>query len=632
MTDQIPENDNILQQEDPGTEYAEGQGPDEAGETPSYETGDIPAEEPEEAPAGEPDETPADEPAKPRAKKPGALLIGIVSAALVLLVVFLAFVLPALVGGGSGAASKYQPAPTATPIRAESSSGWSYVLENGRAVITGYSGSDANIPATLDGHRVTAIGENALPYKSSVTLPEGITEIRRDAFRDGSFIEIELPASLTTIEELAFHNCSGLTSIRIPAGVRNVTGNPFVGCLNLVSIRVAPDHPALAVKDGILYSKTDRRLICLPFNIVATDRFRSVTRRQASEEEIANHTSWGSVYGLEQDPENPEVYYFVDTDYVCTVPDRITAIGSYAFAGCEALTRVVLPGSVTSVGDYAFSGCYNLKALALNSGVKTVGDYAFAGCSGMQSVNLPDTLTSIGCYAFSGCGGLSGVRIPNAVSKIGDNPFVDCRMGLILEVDGGHSHLQLVDDVLYAKADRRLVYCPTGKSAENLTIQEGTKIIGAKAFAGANSLREITLPNSVTEIREDAFRDLSNLETVRLPDSLTVIGDRAFYRCRSLKSIAIPARVQTVGKRAFCECGHVTEITIANGVRAIQDNAFESCSDMDITLPASVEYVGRNAFNGSAKLTVTRGSRALQYLSDYDYDYAGYNADDWLGR
>lgn len=55
--------------------------------------------------------------------------------------------------------------------------------------------------------------------------------------------EVKLPESLTTIGELAFGDCIGLTSIKIPAGVEEVKegwsngGNrgPFYNCKNIKS-------------------------------------------------------------------------------------------------------------------------------------------------------------------------------------------------------------------------------------------------------------------------------------------------------------------------------------------------------------------------------------------------------------
>ena len=45
------------------------------------------------------------------------------------------------------------------------------------------------------------------------------------------------------------------------------------------------------------------------------------------------------------------------------LPDGLKTIGDFAFAGCAALTSVLIPKSVTSIGAGAFTGCTALTAI-----------------------------------------------------------------------------------------------------------------------------------------------------------------------------------------------------------------------------------------------------------------------------
>ena len=203
------------------------------------------------------------------------------------------------------------------------------VLEDGTAEIIGYYGSakELNVPAELDGIRVTSIGYTAF-YEctslTSVTLPDGVTRIEESAFENCSALTsvtlpdsltsigryafsqcnlltgVTLPDSLTGIGDYAFEYCSSLTSIVLPDSVTEIYGNPFAHCKSLSSIQVSPNHPSLEVIDGVLFSKRDKKLLAYPG-------------------------------GLAQ------------SEY--TVPQGTQYIGDGAFDGCSSLISITLPDS-----------------------------------------------------------------------------------------------------------------------------------------------------------------------------------------------------------------------------------------------------------------------------------------------
>ena len=55
--------------------------------------------------------------------------------------------------------------------------------------------------------------------------------------------------------------------------------------------------------------------------------------------------------------------------------------------------------------------------------------------------------------------------------------------------------------------------------------------IANNAFNGCASLKQITIPDSVTSIGRGAFYDCTSLTSVYIPDSVTSIEDYAFYGC-----------------------------------------------------------------------------------------------------
>lgn len=111
-------------------------------------------------------------------------------------------------------------------------------------VITEYMGNDAsvNIPATIDGKSVTAIGVGAFQGNTkitSVSLPNTVTQIGQEAFADcTSLSSVSLPASLEQIGIGAFYNCTSLTSVTVPDSVTSIGDEAFANCTSLKTVSI----------------------------------------------------------------------------------------------------------------------------------------------------------------------------------------------------------------------------------------------------------------------------------------------------------------------------------------------------------------------------------------------------------
>lgn len=122
--------------------------------------------------------------------------------------------------------------------------------DDGTIAISGYTGSDAvlEVPATVDGFQVTAIGDHAFEANwdlEEVILPEGITYIGESAFMDcGSLKTVKIPESVSTIRRAAFASCSVLDNVTVPAAVSVIMEEAFSGCASLKSLTIASDMVA----------------------------------------------------------------------------------------------------------------------------------------------------------------------------------------------------------------------------------------------------------------------------------------------------------------------------------------------------------------------------------------------------
>lgn len=126
-------------------------------------------------------------------------------------------------------------------------------------VLNGYSGSggNVNIPSTVNGQAVTAIGAGAFEGSNitSVSIPSGVTKIGQTSFSDcKKLTSVSLPSTLTSIGDCAFDGCSSLSSVTIPNSVTNIGDSAFDGCNNL-KIRCSEGSAAYeyAVENSVDY-------------------------------------------------------------------------------------------------------------------------------------------------------------------------------------------------------------------------------------------------------------------------------------------------------------------------------------------------------------------------------------------
>jgi hypothetical protein len=103
----------------------------------------------------------------------------------------------------------------------------------------------------------------------------------------------------------------------------------------------------------------------------------------------------------------------------------VTAIGSYAFAGCVNLTSVTLPGSVTSIGSHAFNGCTGLTSITIPGGSIPVP----TGMGGLAVSLYATAAEEIGSYAFANCTSLSKVYFDGGAPAVGENAFLNTAPG-----------------------------------------------------------------------------------------------------------------------------------------------------------------------------------------------------------
>ena len=89
---------------------------------------------------------------------------------------------------------------------------------------------------------------------------------------------------------------------------------------------------------------------------------------------------------------------------------------------------------------------------------------------------------------------------------------------------------------------------------------EGVESIGTFAFEGCESLMEIRIPTSVTDIWQCAFVGCKTLEEVNIPDGVRNVWHEAFVGCHGLKKVTVGRDVKFIAHKAFYACISLTDV------------------------------------------------------------------------
>lgn len=137
---------------------------------------------------------------------------------------------------------------------------------------------------------------------------------------------------------------------------------------------------------------------------------------------------------------------------------------------------------------------------------------------------------------------------------------------------------------------------------KKITLPDTITTFGTDAFAGS-SLETITIPKNLTAISSGAFRNCKSLESVKFKNGnlLNAINDYAFANCFNLVTFPFHeiTNLTTIGKEAFLYCLGLTNVVFPDHFAILESYAFQDCKNLTtIYFPASIAYVASNAFRG----------------------------------
>lgn len=320
----------------------------------------------------------------------------------------------------------------------------------------------------------------------------------------------------------------------------------------------------------------------------------------------------------------PSAFYKVTEVQTIKLPETIREIGSYAFAWCIYLRSVILPEQLSTIEGSCFWYCKALKSIHLPDNIRSISGQAFSDCENLEEINIPGNCVSIGNDAFTWCPKLHKVTIENGTESL----------------SVGYSYqLGLNDGRLNPKASKRALFadchidtlylgrniiCSRTNDNKPLSPFESTlnySSYGSYYYNSTASYKKLEFGETVTEIADSLFYNVDLDFDIIFPQNLKRIGKDAFYwnvsRYFNPRRIEIPASVEYIGENAFRD-NYIGELIFhedGGGSLTIGKNAFRENELTSVSIPGTVTNIQDYAFyqNKIVNLKLADGIQEIGY-------------------
>jgi len=515
------------------------------------------------------------------------------------------------------------------------------VISIGRGAFCGCRG----LTSITIGNGVTSIGQGAFRDCSSLTnivVGDGNLQFLSAngllLSKDGNVLvqgvngDVLIPNRVTSIGDYAFSGCSGLVSVTIPNSVTNIGREAFCKCSGLMDVYM-PIEMQGCFQDSVFSNcNSDLRIhyydsASVKFDanggiggctitlacgsVLVTPKVSRVgythigwlpeVAATVPDEDVSYTAQWeANTYTVLFDPnggnlnggaESKDVVF--DSAYG-ELP--VPVLEFCTFDGWTLGGAAVVPST-----KVATAANHTLVAMWSRWGARIASDAALTGqtlrelypddYANLTTVVVEEGVTELPEGFFDGCDNVENLTLPESLETLGyDELPKKIRESLDYGADGFIVYQGWV-----------LGYRDDGASA--LTLPQGVKGIGTRAFAEFWDLETVVIPDTVKRIGRSAFFECTFLDEVEIPDSVETIGTGAFENCSYMQSLSVGTGVRKVADRAFARCASLQAVAFADGLESVRECAFSNDWRMlSVSLPHSVTNIGDGAFTACRRV------------------------------
>jgi photosystem II stability/assembly factor-like uncharacterized protein len=428
--------------------------------------------------------------------------------------------------------------------------------------------SSVNIPSSVTLIDTWTFG-NCTSLKT-ISIPSSVTTIGTNAFLYSGLENIILPTGLQTIGQYAFQNCSALTSVVIPSTLTSVGYCAFTFDNALAKFVVASDNPSFSSLDGVLFDKSQHKLISYP-------------------------AARNSVY---------------------QIPVGVNVVDTAAFEGSWGMQSIIIPSTVTTLAPEAFYMCMNVKSIDIPASVTYIGSYAFYNCNGLTSITVHATPVNLS----------ASDSVFNYVDKTACTLYVPSGTKSTFQAATQWSDFNNIVELSSKTANVSaggLYPALTSAELSNTTNLKITGTIDARDFKTMRDNMPLLSDLDLSGVIIQAYSGTAGPNDGNTVYAANAIPNHAFYTQmtntgrRSLRNVVLPPTITTVEPAAFTACS-LNETALPNGVTSVQDWAFAGNNLSSVSIPATLSSIGLCAFTYNNSLSAFQVATDNPYLSTID--------------